>query len=235
MSQRSDHYMAIVLSDLIYENWKEVHHQLRVMGFAMLGEPISHAGSQCMVVRNKTIAYLVFRGTEASKGSISDIMSNVGVPTSWAGQGLAHSGYDHHFAMMRAPARERSELIETDTPLHITGHSLGGVMATMYSSWVGSGTPDDHKIMSLITFGAPKALSRAAVATIKAPGYRYTNRHDFAPHWQPGFVLGHPERQVMVNSGGWAGPVSRHGSGKYIKAVANAPVHYLGGSRDERE
>jgi len=221
--------MAIVLSDLIYENWKEVHHRLGVLGFVMLGEPITHAGSECMLVRNANIAYLVFRGTEASKGSLSDIFSNVGRPRSWAGQGLAHSGYDHHFAMIRAQARNRAEMVETATPLHIVGHSLGGVLATMYASWVGSGGPDDHKIMSLISFGAPKALSKAAVATIKAPTHRYTNRYDFAPHWQPGFVLGHPEGQIMVNSGGWAGPVSRHGSGKYIKGVAEAPVHYLGG------
>lgn len=235
MSQRSDHYMAIVLSDLIYENWKEVNHCLGVMGFVMLGEPISHAGSECMLVRNVNVAYLVFRGTEASKGSLSDIFSNVGYPRSWAGQGLAHSGYDYHFAMIRAQARNRAEMVETATPLHITGHSLGGVLATMYGSWVGSGTSDDHKIMSLISFGAPKALSKAAVATIKAPTYRYTNRYDFAPHWQPGFVLGHPDGQVKVSSGGWVGPVSRHGSGKYIEAVANVPVNYLGGSRDERE
>lgn len=235
MSQHTDHYLAIVLSDLIYENWKEVHHRLNVMGFAMLGEPISHAGSECMVVRNNRVAFLVFRGTEASKGSISDILSNVGVPTNWVGQGLAHSGYDHHFAMIRAQARARAEMVETVTPLHITGHSLGGVLATMYAAWVGSGGLDDHKIMSLISFGAPKALSKAAVATIRAPGYRYTNRYDFAPHWQPGFVLGHPEQQIMVNSGGWVGPVSRHGSGKYIKAVAEAPEYYLGGNKDERE
>lgn len=235
MSQRSDHYMAIVLSDLIYENWKEVHHRLSVMGFVMLGEPILHAGSECMVVRNATIAYLVFRGTEASKGSISDILSNVGFPRAWAGQGLAHSGYDRHFAMIRAQARARAEMVETATPLHITGHSLGGVLATMYSSLVGSGGQDDHKIMSLISFGAPKALSKAAVATIRAPTYRYTNRYDFAPHWQPGFVLGHPEGQIMVNSGGWVGPVSRHGSDKYIHAVGSLPVNHLGGYRDGQE
>ena len=235
MSQHSDHFMAIVLSDLIYANWKEVHHRLGVMGFAMLGEPISHAGSECMVVRNKIVAYLVFRGTEASKGSTSDILSNVGVPIPWAGQGLAHSGYDHHFTMIRVEARARAELINTDTPLHITGHSLGGVLATMYSSWVGSGSPDDHKIMSMISFGAPKALSKAAVATIRAPTHRYTNRYDFAPHWQPGLVLGHPEGQIMVNSGGWAGPVSRHGSGKYIKAVGNLPENYLGGNQGHGE
>ena len=229
MSLRTDHYTAIVLSDLIYDNWKEVHHGLGAMGFAMLGEPISHAGSECMVVRNNNVAFLVFRGTEASKGSLSDIFSNVGHPRRWVGKGKAHSGYDHHFAMIRAQARDRAELVETATPLHITGHSLGGVLATMYASWVGSGGPDDHKIMSLITFGAPKALSEEAVGSIKAPPYRYTNRYDFAPHWQPGLVLGHPKGRVRVNSGGWGGPVSRHGSSKYKTALA------IGGFRNGEE
>ena len=228
MSQWSDHYMAIVLSDLIYENWEEVHYRLSVMGFWMLGEPITHAGSECMLVCNANVAFLVFRGTEISKGSLSDILSNVGVPASWAGQGKAHSGYDRHFAMIRAQARTRAELIETTTPLHITGHSLGGVEATMYAAWVGSGGPHDHKIMSLISFGASKALSKAAVATIKAPIYRYTNRYDFAPYWQPGLVLGHPEGQIKVDSGGWIGPVSRHGSSKYVKAVAKAGGYWYG-------
>ena len=35
MSQHSDHYTAIVLSDLIYDNWKEVHHGLGAMGFGL--------------------------------------------------------------------------------------------------------------------------------------------------------------------------------------------------------
>ncbi|MCK5642837.1 MAG: hypothetical protein KAJ19_18655 [Gammaproteobacteria bacterium] len=222
MTVRSDYHTAAVLSDLIYADWDRVHKRLAVMGFVMLGDPISHAGSECMVVRNHRIAFLVFRGTEASRGSIRDILSNIGLPARWAGQGLAHRGYDHHFAMIRAQARSRAEMVETATPLHVTGHSMGGVLATMYASWVGSGGPDDHKIMSLITFGAPKALSRDALATIKAPAHRYTNRYDFAPHWQPGFILRHPGGRVKVNSGGWVGPISRHGSNKYIKAVARA-------------
>jgi pimeloyl-ACP methyl ester carboxylesterase len=211
--------MAAILSDLVYEDWAVVKDVLRNMDFIMLGAPISHAGAQCMMVRDSEVGFLVFRGTEASKGSIRDILSNFGRPTAWAGQGLAHSGYDHHFAMIRAHARDRAEMLETATPLHITGHSLGGALATMYASWIGSGGPDDHKIMSLISFGAPKALSEDAVATIAAPTYRYTNRYDFAPHWQPGLILGHPEGQIKVDSGGWAGPVSRHGSDKYIEAV----------------
>ena len=214
--------IAIVLSDLIYDNWKDVRHRLNGIGFSMLGEPISHAGSECMVVSDGNVAFLVFRGTEASKGSLSDIISNVGFPRTWAGQGLAHSGYNRHFSMIRHTARERAELVNSAIPLHITGHSLGGVMATLYAAWVGSGGPDDHKIMTLLTYGAPKCLCEAALMTIKAKTYRYTNKYDFAPHWQPGFILKHPEPQVKVDSGGWIGPVSRHGSGRYIQALERA-------------
>ena len=75
MPRSFDHYMAAILSDLVYEDWAVVKDVLRNMDFIMLGAPISHAGAQCMMVRDSEVGFLVFRGTEASKGSIRDILS----------------------------------------------------------------------------------------------------------------------------------------------------------------
>ncbi len=214
------HTMSM-LSGLIYEDWKTVHKVLAIHGLEMNGEPFNHRGSQGMMVQHKGMAWaaLVFRGTEARKGSISDILSNIGFPFSWAGAGKAHSGYRRHFAMIRYEARERAEHIPSSTPLYVTGHSMGGSLATMYTSWVGSGGPNDHKLAGLITMGAPKTLSEAALACIPCPTYRVTNKYDFAPHWPPVPGLGHPEIEVKVDSGGWWGPLSRHSVNKYTETL----------------
>lgn len=214
------HHVCATLSGLIYDDWEEVDKQIRAMRLRMVGKPIAHAGAESMVVRHAKWAVLVFRGTEATKGSVSDIFSNVGLPRNWAGQGKAHSGYNRHFSMIRYAARERAELVPSEIPLYVTGHSLGGSLATMYAAWVGSGGPNDHKIDTLVTFGAPKTLSEDALATIACETYRYTNKYDFAPHWPPVPGLGHPEKQVKVDSGGWPGPISRHGVGKYMGGTA---------------
>lgn len=222
------HAMSM-LSGLIYEDWDIVRQQLAVQGLEMVGEPFSHAGSQGMMVQHKRLAWaaLVFRGTEASKGSVSDLLSNIGFPVKWAGEGKAHSGYKSHFAMIRYEARERAEQIPSGTPLFVTGHSMGGSLATMYAAWVGSGGPDDHKLAALITLGAPKTLSEAALACIPCPGYRVTNKYDFAPHWPPVPGLGHPEIEVAIDSGGWRGPVSRHGTTKYTDTLQSMPPQAL--------
>ncbi len=161
----------------------------------------------------------MFRGTEATKAKIRDILSNFGLTRKWVGGGNAHSGYAKHFSYIRKPARNFAERIPTPIPLFVIGHSLGGCLATLYASWVGSGGPDDHKIAGLITFGAPKCLNDEAIANIACPVFRFTNRYDFAPHWPPISGLIHPKNQIKINSGGWPGPISRHSVDKYIRTV----------------
>lgn len=212
---------AAMLSGLIYEPWPAVELGLASMNMGLAAEPFDIEGTQGMLVVGITQgAFLVFRGTEATGLKWRDIWSNFGVPSEWDGIGYAHSGYAKHLSYVRKPARAFAEKIPTPIPLYITGHSLGGVVATLYASWVGSGGPDDHKIKSLITFGAPKGLSLSAIGSINCPVYRFVNKYDFAPHWPFITGLSHPELCVRVNSGGWPGPVSRHSVTKYISTVS---------------
>jgi triacylglycerol lipase len=207
------------LSELAY--YDGVRARLHELGMEFVCPPFDHAGSQGMLVRSRDMAALVFRGTEASAGSVSDITSNLGVPVRWAGNGRAHSGYARHFSMIRYEARKMAELVPSEIPLYVTGHSMGGCLATLYASWVGSGSPEDHWLHALVTYGAPKALSVRALADMhcKAGARRYTNKYDFAPHWPPVLGLTHPKLRVRVDSGGWPGPVSRHGADRYVEAV----------------
>ncbi len=207
------------LSGLIYNEWPQVKMGLSAMGLDMVCEPFDIMGSQGMLVLGPTHAYLVFRGTEVSAGSLTDVVSNFGVSEEWIGKGKAHSGYAEHFAYIRAPARNFSERIPTPIPLIVTGHSMGGCLATLYASWVASGGPLDHKLAGLITYGAPKCLDRVALDAIACPVYCFQNRFDFAPHWQPFIDTTHPKNRVKINSSGWPGPVSRHGVAKYMRTV----------------
>ncbi len=213
--------ILVRLSDLAYEDVLkgEGARMLEMLGMELVGKPFDHAGSQGMLVRGHYMAVLSFRGTEI-KNSVGDLLSNFGVPVRWAGVGRAHSGYARHFSMIRHGARERAESVPSYIPLYVIGHSLGGCLATDYASWVGSGGPDDHALKALVTFGSPKALSREACAAIGCEVRRFTNRHDFAPYWQPMPGLTHPKSSLVgVDSGGWPGWVSRHATNKYIEAI----------------
>ncbi len=211
--------IGAILSGLIYEEWSQVMVGLRTMRMDMVCDPFDIMGAQGMLVLSPTHAYLVFRGTEVSKAKIRDVLSNFGVPVNWVGKGKAHSGYAKHFSYIRKPARTMAERIPTPIPLIVTGHSMGGCLATLYASWVASGGINDHKLAGLITYGAPRCLNDDALSTIMCPTFRLTNRYDFAPHWPPIPGLGHPMNQVKINSGGWPGPVSRHSIAKYMRAI----------------
>ncbi len=208
-----------ILSSLIYEEWSKVELGLSGLCMDMVCDPFDILGAQGMLVLGQTHAYLVFRGTEASKAKIRDIISNFGFPSDWVGGGKAHSGYAKHFSYIRHPARAFAERIPTPIPLIVVGHSMGGCLATLYASWVASGSPEDHKLAGLITYGAPKCLNDEAITNIACPVFRFTNRFDFAPHWQPISGLSQPKNQVKINSGGWPGPVSRHSVSKYRRTV----------------
>lgn len=214
------------LSGLIYQDWSQVKLGLSALQMDMVCEPFDIMGSQGMLVLGKTHAYLVFRGTEASKFNlfaprpwIRDIVSNFGIPMEWVGKGKAHSGYAKHFSYIRGQARAFAERIPTPIPLIIVGHSLGGCLATLYAAWVASGGIDDHKLAGLITYGAPKCLNEEALMSIACSVFRFTNRYDFAPYWPPIPGLDHTKNQVKINSGGWPGPVTRHMISKYSRTV----------------
>jgi len=73
----------------------------------------------------------------------------------------------------------------------------------------------NYKLAGVVTFGAPKPATKAAYAPVSCSTLRVVNKYDFAPHW-PLVTLSHPAKAHKVDSGGWPGPVSRHGIDKYV-------------------
>ena len=206
----------------VYEDWPIALKVARSLGYHEF-TPIDHDDSQAMVVANEYEAVAVFRGTEATKGVLSDIMSNLGmVPVGWAGAGEVHPGYLHHLSRIRFKVAQILAL-HKDKQIVLTGHSLGGAIATLYAAFA------DHHALPIAetwTFGAPKALSSSSSSNISCDFFRVVDPVDFAPYhplYAPWYK--HPDRAVKIkvrNPGRCWGVISRHMVDGYVVGAAEA-------------
>lgn len=185
-----------------------------------------HRGTQAALVRSADAAWLVFRGTEATSLRLLDLVANVKLaPRPWSGQGWVHGGYADALERVRDHARRMAERVSAEIPLYVTGHSLGGAVGTLYAAWVTADRVYGHRIAGLVTFGAPRAGSPAALRPIAEHSRvrRYAMPWDPAPWW-PWPLYRHPPGAAirLQAAGWWPGPLARHAVAGYAEAVARA-------------
>lgn len=207
------------LSAAVYEvPWEAAADAVAACGWTLVSPPYDHGGAQAMLCRRPDVPLeaLVFRGTEASRMAVGDIISNTGLPAPWAGPGRAHGGYAAHLSRIMLPALERYG--QTAMPTILTGHSLGGALATLFAAYL---CWRDIAPAALVTFGAPKALDAAGARAITCPVRRYEIRGDPAPWWPPSLLLRHPAPATWLpGRRWWHGPLRRHAVGAYVNGLA---------------
>ena len=124
---------------------------------------------------------LAFRGTQ----QVKDWMTNLDAATtqvcSSGGEvlGNVHRGFNDAFLSVRAqigPLLEGDE----DLPLFITGHSLGGALATL-ATWYLNG----DSLAACYTFGAPRVGDTGLMDRFRTPVYRLVNGVDPVPFVPP--------------------------------------------------
>ena len=125
----------------------------------------------------ENFAILAFRGTEADR--MADIRADAkAVQTTCPTGGRVHSGFKEHYDDV---ARRVEELLDhkkiKGKPLFITGHSLGGAVATMATRRL----RDKYKIAACYTYGSPRIGTEEWVTQIKSPIYRIVNSADPVP------------------------------------------------------
>ena len=127
------------------------------------------------------MAVLAFRGTQ----QVKDWMTNLDAATtqvcSSGGKvlGNVHRGFNHAFLSVREqidPLLEGDE----DLPLFITGHSLGGALATL-ATWYLNG----DSLAACYTFGAPRVGDAGLMDRFRTPVYRLVNGVDPVPFVPP--------------------------------------------------
>ena len=216
-----------------------------------------HTDTQCFLQDNATHAVLSFRGTEVPTllslasttgsvwarawGQLKDLLTDANIAQdAWIGGGSVHSGFRRAFASVEKQLYEALHALspEARANLYITGHSLGGALATLAASRFGC--------RMVATFGSPRvgnrefaksfALQNAGkyfrvfnrsdiVARVPAPirfrhcGIPIFITHQGEIHPCPGYLvrLSSLARNVLR-----ARPLGDHGIANYVEALTEA-------------
>ena len=139
-------------------------------------------GTQAILLKNKDYLFLSFRGTEPT--SINDVKSDLRATTEVCESGgKIHSGFNDAFNCVAVEIQEKIEQEgAADLPLFISGHSLGGALATIAAKKL------KHKggIAACYTFGSPRVGDAEWAESIKTPIYRIVNAADPVTMLPPG-------------------------------------------------
>lgn len=182
-----------VLDLVSYDHEQEKEGLIQELGSIKykLIETFDSDGTQAILVANDEHAVLAFRGTEAT--SIKDIKSDAKATTKGDDSGgKIHSGFEEAYQKV---AFDIEKALDTkpvkDKSLFITGHSLGGALATIAAKKI------THRAgnAACYTYGSPRVGDKEWIANIKTPMYRLVNAADC--------VTMLPPSTVVINSIGW--------------------------------
>lgn len=159
------------LAEFAYLDGKEAKPKMKELGYT--GHKFfENDGAQCHAVWNKEEYVLAFRGTEPTE--LSDVLADLNaIPRGAMTYGLVHSGF-------RVEADKLWEDLKAHQTGHhgkkfyITGHSLGGAMATIATSRFEEFT----KVDQLTTFGSPRVGTKKFVRHIETKHMRFVNNND---------------------------------------------------------
>lgn len=173
--------------------------------------PYNRILQKAYVLRSNGSACMVFRGTVP--GHLTDWLVNFRVRKRRVTYGRVHAGAFYRAASMY---RRLAPHLGRLNHLYLTGHSLGGQMATVVAHvfFQGNRYPVD-----LVTFGAPKALSWCARR--RFPGYIEVREY-LDPRDPVGYVPVFNYWRInkcKVGKCGWIYHDPWHGARTYLQAV----------------
>lgn len=135
------------------------------------------------IIESDDCAILAFRGSSTSIDWISDFIAQQKPCPLIENAGYTHKGFTDIYMTLRPAIFAQLQLIDSDKPLFITGHSLGGALATLAALDIAHNSPYGPPIV--YTFGAPRIGDPSFV---KAYNYsvpihwRIQNKYDIVPH-----------------------------------------------------
>ena len=165
-----------VIQNINYDHVDEkekLKQELEGLNYKII-KTFDNEGTQAILVGNAQNIVLAFRGTEAT--SIKDIKSDANAASKKDDSGgQIHSGFEEAYQKIAFDVEQALDADDLkEKPLFITGHSLGGALATIAAKKI------THKAgnAACYTFGAPRVGDGKWISNIKTPLYRIVNAAD---------------------------------------------------------
>lgn len=139
---------AAIASKLAYEDADAIEQTVRQRWGMNHSEFIQRDKTECFLAWNDRQAILAFRGTQMT--NLGDWLTDLNVLPITRDYGTVHRGFLTAFQVVQASLEDHLQRLE-GIPLVVTGHSLGGALATIAAAeWRGR-----HSIRGVYTFGQP--------------------------------------------------------------------------------
>lgn len=138
------------------------------------------------VLTSDEASILAFRGTSSAVDWVSDFIAQQTVYRPVKNAGQTHKGFTDIYMSARGQIHALLQSLPADKPLFITGHSLGGALATLAALDLSRNTAFDAPIV--YTFGAPRVGDPTFVRLYNycVPAHwRFQNEFDIVPHLPP--------------------------------------------------
>lgn len=178
------------LAEIAYLDGKEAKKQFKEMGFP------NHKfwdidGAQVHAIWTKGIYVLAFRGTEPDE--LSDVLADLNAfPSKGVSGGWVHLGFQGEVDKVWDEIKAHKESHTDSCFFYITGHSLGGAMATLAASRFNL----IDKVDCLFTYGSPRVGTRSFVKSCKFLHYRHKNNNDIVTT-VPLFLMGYKHHGIL--------------------------------------
>ena len=168
------------------EEKKELEESLQILGLEIL-KTFDSQGTQAILVSSSEFLVLAFRGTEAT--CLRDIKTDMKATLKQCADtdGDLHVGFSDAFDAVRYDIEDCLEECgkHERKPLFITGHSLGGALASIATKKL-----NYPYITACYSFGSPRVGDDLWITGIKAPIYRVVNAADCVTMLPPGVIAG---------------------------------------------
>ncbi len=135
------------------------------------------------VLTSERASVLAFRGSGSAFDWVSDFIAQQTTYRPVKNSGLTHKGFTDIYMSTRMQILEILKQLPPEKPLFITGHSLGGALATLAAIDLANNSAFTAPIV--YTFGAPRVgdpkFASSYNSTV-ATHWRFQNEFDIVPH-----------------------------------------------------
>ena len=188
-------YFFSEVSALAYHDGTKAKRELSKLGFKSY-KFLENDGAQCHIFSDKDNIIVAFRGTEPTE--FSDVKADLlAFKRKSKTEGMVHMGFKIELRKLWSDIEALLQKSKRKQ-LWVTGHSLGGAMATLCASRL------EEKNPILFTYGSPRVGGKEFCVGMDVEHYRFRNNNDIVPT-VPLWIMGY----------------RHHGTERYINHYGN--------------